>query len=217
LKTSKSKENILRKIRVALQEESLPQPFPEVDKVSVKSLYEPNPFDTKEEQFAAQFTKIGGHFIFCNTSEELATNLHVLAESRGWTEVLCAYKPIFNFLVNQKLNFIREFNPQNELAEACITDCEIAIARTGSLMLSSKQNYGRMSSIYYPVHIVVLQAHQIVKDIEDGLTVMKQKYNGMLPSMLNLNTGPSRTADIEKTLVTGVHGPKEVFCFYLNQ
>jgi L-lactate dehydrogenase complex protein LldG len=34
--------------------------------------------------------------------------------------------------------------------------------------------------------------------------------------MISLQTGPSRTADIEKTLVTGVHGPKEVFCFYVN-
>jgi L-lactate dehydrogenase complex protein LldG len=46
---------------------------------------------------------------------------------------------------------------------------------------------------------------------------MKEKYGGHLPSLITLATGPSRTADIEKTLVVGVHGPKEVFCFLIER
>lgn len=216
-KTSKARENILRKIRLALQEESLPMPFPEVDKQTTASFFQQATEETQEESFAAEFTKSGGHFVFCNTQDDLLQNLKLLAESRNWTEVLCAHKPLFSFLVNNKLSFVREFNPAHDKAEACITDCEAAIARTGSLMFSSKQNHGRVAPVYFPVHIVVLQPHQVVPDIGDALKLMKQKYNDNLPSMLNLNTGPSRTADIEKTLVTGVHGPKEVFCFFLNQ
>src|SRR5690606_1761400 len=140
---------------------------------------------------------------YCANQQDLLENLRLLAESRGWSEVLCAHRPLFSFLINNKINFVREFNPYNEQAQACITDCETAIARTGSLMVSSRQNHGRVAPVYYPVHIVVLQPHQIVPDIADGLRLMKQKYTDMMPSMLNLNTGPSRTADIEKTLVTG--------------
>lgn len=216
-KTSKARENILRKIRLALQEETLPMPFPEVDKQTTSSFFRHASEETQEENFAAEFTKSGGHFVFCNSQDDLLQNLQLLAESRNWTEVLCAHKPLFSFLVNNKLSFVREFNPAHDEAEACITDCEVAVARTGSLMFSSKQNHGRVAPVYFPVHIVVLQPHQIVPDIGDALKFMKQKYNDNLPSMINLNTGPSRTADIEKTLVTGVHGPKEVFCFFLNQ
>ncbi len=216
-KTSKAKENILRKVRQALQEDTLPMPFPEVDKQTTASFFRHATEETQEECFAAEFTKSGGHFVFCNSQDDLLQNLRLLAESRNWTEVLCAHKPLFSFLVNNKLSFVREFNPAHDKAEACITDCEAAIARTGSLMFSSKQNHGRVAPVYFPVHIVVLQPHQVVPDIGDALKLMKQKYNDNLPSMLNLNTGPSRTADIEKTLVTGVHGPKEVFCFFLNQ
>jgi L-lactate dehydrogenase complex protein LldG len=216
-KTSKAKENILRKVRQALQDESLPMPFPEVEKTPTSAFFTPLSAETPEETFAVEFTRSGGRFIFCNTQEDLLENLKVLAESRNWTEILCAHKSLFTFLINNKIPFVREFNADHETAQACITDCEAAIARTGSFMLSSRQNHGRVAPVYFPVHIIVVQPHQIVTDIEDALKLMKQKYNDQLPSMINLNTGPSRTADIEKTLVTGVHGPKEVFCFFLNQ
>ena len=75
---------------------------------------------------------------------------------------------------------------------------------------------GRTAPVYYPVHIIVAYADQIVPDIDDAFALMKKKYGNDLPSMINLNTGPSRTADIEKTLVVGVHGPAEVFCFLVN-
>jgi len=45
---------------------------------------------------------------------------------------------------------------------------------------------------------------------------MKEKYAGNIPSLITFASGPSRTADIEKTLVTGVHGPKEVYCFLVD-
>ncbi len=216
-KTSKARENILRKVRMALQEETVPMPFPETEKLAVSSFFAEPPEGTPEEAFAAEFSRAGGHFVFCASQDDLLTNLKVLAESRNWTEVLCAHKPLFSFLVNNKISFVREFNPLHEHAQACITDCEAAVARTGSFLFSSKQNHGRVAPVYFPVHIVVVQPHQIVADIADGLKLLKQKYNDQLPSMINLNTGPSRTADIEKTLVTGVHGPKEIFCFFLNQ
>jgi len=45
---------------------------------------------------------------------------------------------------------------------------------------------------------------------------MKRKYKDEYPSMISLITGPSRTADIEKTLIIGAHGPKEVYVFLID-
>jgi len=45
---------------------------------------------------------------------------------------------------------------------------------------------------------------------------LKEKYNQQLPSLMTFATGPSRTADIEKTLVVGVHGPKQVYLFLVD-
>ncbi len=53
-------------------------------------------------------------------------------------------------------------------------------------------------------------------DINDAFTILVKKYGNNLPSSISLATGPSRTADIEKTLVVGVHGPKEVYCFLID-
>jgi L-lactate dehydrogenase complex protein LldG len=55
----------------------------------------------------------------------------------------------------------------------------------------------------------------LVYDITDSLIQFKDNLEAF-PSMISYATGPSRTADIEKTLVVGVHGPKEVYCFLID-
>ena len=87
------------------------------------------------------------------------------------------------------------------------------VARTGSMILSSASLSGRTTSVYAPVHICIAKTNQLVYSIDQALENMVSKYGDSIPSMMSLATGPSRTADIEKTLVVGVHGPKEVFCF----
>jgi L-lactate dehydrogenase complex protein LldG len=56
-----------------------------------------------------------------------------------------------------------------------------------------------------------------VYDVKDALQGIKEKYAGQLPSLISFASGPSRTADIEKTLVVGVHGPGEVYVFLVDQ
>ena len=65
-------------------------------------------------------------------------------------------------------------------------------------------------------HLVVAYASQLVPEIKDALIGMREKYNGKLPSMITQITGASRTADIEKTLVLGMHGPKEIYVFFVD-
>lgn len=214
-KTSPSREKILGKIREGLSKTALPMPFPEVDKKGIDEAFAPINISI-EEQFAAEFIKLGGKFIFCANEQELLDNIHALHDSFGWKQMLCAEQHILNLCQNNKLDFITPADPTNENAEAAITGCEALVARTGSALLSSKQNFGRTTSVFYPVHIIVAYANQLVQDIPQALRLMENKYGSTLPSMINLNTGPSRTADIEKTLVVGVHGPGEVFCLYVN-
>jgi L-lactate dehydrogenase complex protein LldG len=82
--------------------------------------------------------------------------------------------------------------------------------------MSAAQQSGRTVSVYAPVHICIAYTSQLVYDIKDALQQLKDKYGARLPSLMTFATGPSRTADIEKTLVVGVHGPKEVFLFLVE-
>ena len=97
-----------------------------------------------------------------------------------------------------------------------ITGCEYLVARTGSIVMSSAQTSGRTTSVYAPIHICIAFTNQLVYDIKDALAAAKNKYGDKLPSMITFASGPSRTADIEKTLVVGVHGPKEVYLFLIE-
>jgi len=214
-KTSKSRENILSKIRKGLKEHPLPIPYPDVEKELKKEVFT-HDANSPEEQFAAAFIQLGGKFVYCDNEQIFLDNMATLCESRAWSKVLCSDRHALQLFQNNKFTAIQLADPAIENADACITDCETLVARTGSVFLSSKQFMGRTASVFYPVHIIIAYAGQVVNDIEDALDGLKKKYGDKLPSMINLNTGPSRTADIEKTLVVGVHGPGEVFCFYIN-
>lgn len=213
--TSKSREKILSKIRNGLGKAKLGIPFPEVEKESIHNIY-PNKNISPEEAFADAFISLGGKFVFCENEEELLEGIHALYDSRGWNEILCTNNDLLAEFNNNKLNFIKPAANNNSTADACITDCEVLVGRTGSILISSKQHLGRVAPVFYPVHIVVAYRDQIVPDLQQGIDLIRKKYGNDLPSMINLNTGPSRTADIEKTLVVGVHGPGEVFCFFIN-
>jgi len=97
--------------------------------------------------------------------------------------------------------------------EAGITGCEYLVAETGSILVSSAQQGGRRLFIYPPAHIVIASKKQVVLSLEDGYAALSEKYQNNLPSQILLITGPSRTADIEKTLILGAHGPKELHVF----
>lgn len=214
-KTSKSKENILGRIRKELNKVSVPMPFPEVEQRAGESVYNKRGY-SEEELFAENFNRLGGKFIFCGDQAELLEKIHALHDNRGWKKMLCSDDKLLSLLNSPGVEIALSSNENPEDADACITDCEALVARTGSVIISSSQHMGRTSTVFYPVHIIVAYTSQVLPDIQQAIDYMKKKYGKDLPSMINLNTGPSRTADIEKTLVVGVHGPGEVFCFLVN-
>jgi L-lactate dehydrogenase complex protein LldG len=210
MKVSSDKENILKKIRKALTQ-STPLPFPKSEGVS--SVFIPSAQEL-EIEFAEQFSLLQGKFVFCLDYQEVAEHLKRLVTSNKWTKIYCRETELGKTLTTSGYT---TFNASG-LAECdvAITGCEFLVARTGSIVMSSAQQSGRTTSVYAPVHICVAHSSQLVYEIKNGLEKMKEKYGSNLPSMITFASGPSRTADIEKTLVVGVHGPKEVFVFLVD-
>jgi len=211
MKATSSKENILKKIRQALTH-PVPVPFPKSEgNNSVFHL----PSDDLEVEFANEFTKLLGKFAFCLNEEDLKFQLQQLFAEKKWKNIFCAENNLVPFLTPMPGEKINQSSLQN--CDASITSCECLIARTGSVVLSSAQQQGRTVSVYAPVHICIAYTDQLMYDIKEGLQLMKEKYPTDMPSMITFATGPSRTADIEKTLVVGVHGPKEVYVFLVDR
>lgn len=211
MNVSPAKENILKKIRKALTN-STPLPFPQSEGSS--SVYQLSQQDLGLE-FAQRFTSLQGKFVFCENHKELAGQLNLIAASNKWDKIYCKEESLRKTLAeNQYTNY-----SHNDLAscDTAITTCEWLVARTGSIVMSAAQESGRTVSVYAPVHICIAYTSQLVYDVKDALLKAREKYSGNLPSLITFATGPSRTADIEKTLVVGIHGPKEVYVFLVDQ
>ena len=208
--TTTSKEKILKKIRKALIQQSV-QEVGDVDKDSPVFVASGEPL---EIQFAQNFAALNGRFVFCENEEEFIESFAFLAKDNEWENIFCLEPSIKEMLGKAGITFS---DKESELLKTDIglTLCECLVARTGSVMISSKQASGRRLPVYANFHIVVAYASQLVPNVKDGLKFIKEKYS-QLPSMISTISGPSRTADIEKTLVQGAHGPREMFVFLID-
>jgi L-lactate dehydrogenase complex protein LldG len=211
MKISSSKENIFKKIRKALSQ-STPLPFPKSEGNS--PIFEPSSVQELEVEFAEQFNALQGRFIYCVNRQELAFQFNSLIKKQNWKKIFCAEKKLLELVGSQ----LEDNLLTNDLADCdiSITSCECLVARTGSIVMSAANSMGRTASVYAPIHICIAFSNQLVYDVKDALQLIKEKYKDKLPSLITFATGPSRTADIEKTLVVGVHGPKEVYCFLVD-
>ena len=90
-----------------------------------------------------------------------------------------------------------------------ITGAFCAIAETGTLMMLSGPRTPATTSLLPETHIAVVKTHRIVRGMEEAWNLLRSEH-GTVPRAVNFISGPSRTADIEQTLVLGAHGPYRV-------
>ncbi|MEI8141370.1 MAG: LUD domain-containing protein [Chitinophagia bacterium] len=204
-----ARQKILQKIKQALKD-PVPVPFP--DQVADTPVFIPTEKELAIE-FAQKFNELLGKFVYCADEQELIKQLNALIITKGLNKI---YSKETTWLASLRpLQFDPITTNNLEDCDAAITLCTHLVARTGSIVLSSKESSGRTASVYAPIHICIAYVDQLVYDISDSLKQLKEDPTDF-PSMISYATGPSRTADIEKTLVVGVHGPKEVYCFLID-
>ena len=206
-----SKEAMLTNIRKALLSPTKP-PFPLNEPMETAYPVNDEPL---EIQFAQELIKVNGEFIFCETEKECVEGLKELIAQKGWTKLSCLDTAL-HILFDRNAFIGYETNTDITQSDAGLTTCEALVARTGSILFSSRITSGRTLPVFPPNNIVIASTNQLVQDIADAFAAVRKKYNGSMPSMVNLATGPSRTADIEKTLVLGAHGPRAVYVFLID-
>lgn len=209
MSNSSAKENILGKIRAAQKS----NPFLN----SYKPNWQDSIFKEVGDQlacFKAELETIKGECFICSDEAEFNSMLGDFLAQEKIDHLFCRDEKLRSNLEELQLQWLDEADFVG--MKAALTSCECLIARTGSVIYSSRNGSGRSVQAFAPIHIVVARASQLLNTIEDGLAYMRGKYGQHLPSLITTITGPSRTADIEKTLVLGAHGPCRLVVFVIK-
>lgn len=206
---STNKEKVLKKIRASLLSKT-DNPYPKI------SFDTPVFVQTDEDPvllFADKSEAAGVKFFLIDTELDFMEAMVNLGMQYKWKHIMCVEDGMSNLLTECELP--HEVDPEN-LAEmdVAISTCECLVARTGSIVLSSKEQ-SRTAPAFAPVHVVLGKASQIALDLKDAISWLRHKY-AKLPSSISIVTGPGRTADINGELVIGAHGPVQLYVFVID-
>jgi L-lactate dehydrogenase complex protein LldG len=175
----------------------------------IKSFYSDKQEENQDiiELFKDRFEALTGKFYKFSSNKELANLLQTVL---GKDQTFFSYNnEILKFLESENFKLAKDVTQ----ATVSLTFCDFVIARTGTIMISSHSAKGRKVISYPDIHIIIATKDQVVFDISDAINSFYEKHQDKFPSFVSFITGPSKTADIEKTLILGAHGPKKIFLF----
>ncbi|MCB1091535.1 MAG: LUD domain-containing protein, partial [Verrucomicrobiae bacterium] len=195
---------------------------PHLDAATYRNLL-PRIGDTLEERiehFRLWSERLQTEFLVCSRTD-LPEKLNELRQNHGWHRAACHGAD----LARQALSLCRldsettvriddaGIEPYDkdalETCDVSFTVCDALVAQTGSVLLTARSAGGRALSVLPPHHVVLANADQLVPDLPAAMTLIRERYGDAMPSLVTFHTGPSRTGDIERTIVLGAHGPKK--------
>jgi len=212
---SNSREIILEKIRKAKAAGATSDLAIELTPEEASASVFVAPVGDLSENFKAEIEKISGSCFIVTDYASITSKLKELLKAENISQVLCMESEISEKIQGNDFQLTNDISVVSTCA-ATITGCEFIISRTGSVMVSNGNASGRQPHVAPDVHIIIANQKQVVADLENAIEGMLEKYSGKLPSWVSNITGPSRTADIEKTLILGAHGPKKLIVFIIK-
>ena len=153
-------------------------------KKSKKSLYMPIEEDPIDISFAKNFTSKGGRFLFCESSESVFNNFKEICIENKWDPsiILCLEKRLSLRLdvklFDQSLENLKSF-------KAAVIFCEYIISDTGKILLSEHQIRHFKIPDLPETMVVLAKSNQLVKDVSQGMTLLKNKYKKEIPTNIS--------------------------------
>ena len=173
--------------------------------------------DEKFALFAKLSESLRSELVVCADLTQAAAAVTSLADAETWKTIALHRGDLLDALAGQLPSGIAQLCVDDgydknalEACDAGITECELLVAQTGSVCVTSDHSGGRVLSVLPPHHIVIARQSQLVTDLTEAYESLAAKYRANFPSMISFITGPSRTGDIERILVLGAHGPKRL-------
>jgi len=209
------KEQMLAKVRNALieRQEAL---FKDIDQRTETWV------PIKEEDgtaitFVQNFKEHGGIFIYLESEAEFAECLKQLAPENGWEPLWCTSPEMQCKLDKYGILYSESKQREPKQMLVSLTGCECLVAQTGSIVLSDALTHDREAYALPDILLVFATTEQIVPGMRTAFQTVKRKYAKNKPSQLTVITGPSRSSDIEQTLVIGASGIRQVAVFLVDE
>ena len=115
------------------------------------------------------------------------------------------------------LNFSTQLNKEQiQQADMGISEFDLGIAQLGCIVQDASDLHTRLVSMLPPIHLALVRTAALVESFNDALEVIEKAYKGNIPPYLSFITGPSKTADIERELTIGVHGPGKLIILCID-
>jgi L-lactate dehydrogenase complex protein LldG len=180
------------------------------------------------ERFESESIRIGARFYRADSAHVAFQHIESVCKARdakrivGWQAQAIADVGLRERLKERGVEFLtettgREFIRTAEAADIGISGVDYALADTGTLVLLAGKGQARSISLLPPVHIAIVRPRQILSGLSDLFPILRADAKSRdLSSAITFITGPSRTADIELTLVVGVHGPQQLHVILLE-
>jgi len=220
MRSGDARREILHAIRGNLAQglESAPP-----DRLSAPASSPPVPLSVPErgdvvKHFTEQLTAVGAQWTVVRTETEAAAALARILTDAGARRVVGSDAPLVQRLLQSVKNGLvidrLERLSRDELfaCDAGVTTAQWGIADTGTLVLESAREQSRLLSLVPPIHVAVLSTRCICDSLSDALGRVSVASHA-----ITFVTGPSRTSDIELTLVVGVHGPQTVHVLLMEE
>jgi L-lactate dehydrogenase complex protein LldG len=218
--TSKARSEILRRIRTAQKREA-PSPHDLAAAEDYLAAHPAGPLPASYADRLAHFTAMAERM--SSTVETVGAMAHAPAAVARYlaaqgVAARAVVWPLLRELPWEAANLAVEFRPprrdESQGADLVgITGCYCAIAETGTLVLLSGADSPASTHLLPETHVALVAASRVVATMEDAFELMRRENGGaqqMMPRAVNMVSGPSRTGDIEQTIVLGAHGPYRV-------
>ncbi|MBO4744525.1 MAG: LUD domain-containing protein [Bacteroidales bacterium] len=166
-----------------------------------------------EDMFSRKFVQNGGKLIFCETDQEMLSNIQAAVKEFNWIDIYCYNNSIGNILSTAEIKFKNNIGDLPSVPVG-MTKCDALIANQGSIVISNESDKKRKLSAIAHTHVVFATIDQIVPDFKAAIEKMK-KPNNRLPDTIEIISGPSSTTVAECNPIIGAQGPKELYLFLL--
>lgn len=182
--------------------------------------------DNLIKRFYEEIIKVNGECFVFNKIDDSIRQLRIFIKEENIKKIVIndkneLSKKIYNSLIKEFNNIvietISEINIRNQDIKDELKNTDLGIsyanylvADTGSVILASSEDEPRLLSLLPEKNIILSTADQIIEKLENAINTFRTE------KCITVITGPSRTADIEKILVTGVHGPRKLIVFIFD-